>query len=400
MRRREEAIRRFREPRPDPPPCGLPGMSSTGLLIQSPESSPRSVPRILVSDDEAFHRELLARRLRRDGYHCDSCAGGDSALHALHSAPYDLLISDVRTPWSSGSSVIEHVRRIRPETGVMFLASAGDLTAAVEAIKHGAFDYITKPFRPEQVSVSVARALQKRRLQIENDRHRHMLEEQVEARKHQLQETLKLLEATYHSTLVALGTALDSRDAHTGAHSLRVTCYADRLAQALDVPLPERKEIAQGALLHDIGKIGLPDVLLRKPSKLDPSEWALMRRHPEIGWRILSGIRFLRGAALIVLQHHERYDGLGYPAGLKGEAISLGARIFAAVDTLDCVTSDRPFQENMGFEAAAEVVRKGSGEAFDPRVVSAFASISTGEWQRIRQAVSDSGGNDCSRASS
>lgn len=344
--------------------------------------------RILVADDEPFIRDILARKLRAEGYACDACADGEEASRRLAAQPYDLLLSDIRMPGMDGISLIEKARAIQPDIGVILVTSVVDISVAVEVLKQGACDFVAKPFTLEQVSIAASRALEKRRLTLENRRYRERLEEQIEQRRQQLQEALRLLEGTYHSTLIALGTALDSRDAHTGSHSLRVTLYAGRLARELGVQPAERREIEQGSLLHDIGKIGIPDALLRKPGKLTEAEWAMMRRHPEIGHRILSGSRFLRGASLIVLQHHERFDGSGYPAGLQGGEIVLGARIFAVADTFDCMTSERPFQSPVSFDEAAAAIKRGRGVGFDPMVVDAFAAVDVQEWKEIRLAMS------------
>ncbi len=344
--------------------------------------------RILIVDDEAFIREILVRKLRTLGHECDSAEDGRSALELLAEQPYDLLMTDIMMPEMSGVDLFKEATKVRPELAVILVTSVVDLEVAVDALKLGAYDYITKPFSLNEVTLSVARALEKRKLVIENVKYQETLEEQVANRTRQLREALDVLQASYRSTLVALGTALDSRDADTGCHSYRVTLYSTRIARQLGLSAREIRSIEQGALLHDIGKVGVPDDLLRKPERLTDAEWAMMRRHPEIGFRILSGIRFLQGAAQIVLQHHERYDGLGYPRGLGNEAIVIGARIFALADAFDSMTSDRPFQVACSFEAGRDEIRRCSGRQFDPQVVEAFLQIPIEEWQEIRQTVS------------
>jgi putative nucleotidyltransferase with HDIG domain len=234
----------------------------------------------------------------------------------------------------------------------------------------------------------VTRALEKRRLVIENREYQRSLESQVAGRTRQLKEALDVLERTYRSTLMALGTALDSREPDSDGHSLRVTLYTIRLARELGVDNLQMRVIEQGALLHDIGKIGIPDQLLHKPEKLTAAEWILMRRHPEIGFRILSGIKFLQGAAQLVLQHQERYDGAGYPAGLKGNQIMLGARIFAVADTLDGMTSQRPFQAAISFDEARDAIAALPGTQLDPDVVQVFLRMPLDIWRDIRREVS------------
>jgi putative two-component system response regulator len=274
--------------------------------------------RILIADDEVMVREILSRKLTGLGYACECCENGQLALDLLAGKTFDLLLADVLMPEIGGIALLKEVLGICPDIAVILVTSVVDIEVAVDALKHGAYDYITKPFSLEEMSISVSRALEKRRLLLENQNYQRTLEEQVASRTHQLKEALGVLEQTYHSTLVALSKALDSRDADSDGHSLRVTVYTTRLAQQLGIGESDIRVIEQGVLLHDIGKIGIPDELLRKPGELDENEWLLMRVHPEIGYRILTRIKFLKGAAQLVLHHHERYDGKGYPQGLMG----------------------------------------------------------------------------------
>ncbi len=342
---------------------------------------------VLVVEDEALIRDILVRKLSALGYKCRACENGSAALKSLVSSTYDLVLTDLMMPEVDGLALLREVQSISPDTAVIMVTSVADIGIAVDSLKDGAYDYILKPFSLQEVSVIVAGALEKRRLLLENRRYQEVLEEQVASRTKQLREALELLRHTYHSTLLALGTALDSRDADTEGHSLRVTLYTTRLARQVGVSEQELKIIEQAALLHDIGKIGVPDELLRKPEKLTESEWILMRKHPEIGFRILSKIKLLNAAAKIVLQHQERYDGTGYPAGLKGEEIALGARIFAVADTLDCMTSNRPFQKATTFEATRIEILRVSGKQLDPAIVEKFLEIPIEEWRGIYQEV-------------
>jgi len=258
----------------------------------------------------------------------------------------------------------------------------------VDSLKDGAYDYITKPFSLEEVSISVSRALEKRQLVLENRNYQRTLEERVASRTRQLQEALGVLEHTYHSTLVALSKALDSRDADSDGHSLRVTVYATRLAQQLGLEDSQIRTIERGVLLHDIGKIGIPDELLRKPGQLSHSEWLMMQKHPEIGFRILSSIKFLKEAAQLVLHHHEHYDGTGYPQHLKGTEIIPGARIFSIADALDDLTTNRPFQAAISFEDAIKKIKEMSGSQLDPALVDEFLMIPIPEWKALRREIS------------
>jgi len=361
----------------------------SGIVSRIPEISSKSAEvcstRILILESDPVLREILLGKLRNAGYTCDSCEDGDSALKILSGRAYDLVLLDVMTPRMDGFALLKDTLRICPDIGPILIAPALNVDTAVDALKEGAYDYIKKPFSLEELTLSVSRAVEKRRLILENREYQRTLEEQVESRTRQLRETLDVLRQTYDSTLFALGTALDSRDADSNGHSLRVAMYTVRLARGLGLSGEDLKEIQQGALLHDIGKIGIPDALLRKPGKLTEEEWLLMRQHPEIGCRILSGIMFLQGAATLVLQHHERWDGKGYPYGLKGSDISIGARIFAVADVLDCMTTDRPFQAATDFESARDEILRVSGTQLDPEVVAVFAAIPLEEWKSIRR---------------
>lgn len=206
-------------------------------------------------------------------------------------------------------------------------------------------------------------------------------------RSRQLAEALSLLQQTYDETLEALSAALDLRDTETEGHSRRVTEYTLQLARSYGVPQEAMVSIERGSILHDIGKIGIPDGILLKPGKLTPEEWDVMRTHPLLGFRILASIDFLRPAIPIVLCHHERFDGKGYPLGLAGETIPLGARLFAVADTLDAMTSDRPYRQALPFEVAAEEIQRNAGKQFDPKVVEAFFRVSREEWLGIRERV-------------
>jgi putative nucleotidyltransferase with HDIG domain len=232
--------------------------------------------------------------------------------------------------------------------------------------------------------VSLEQALQMKRLEQEVENHQHHLEDMVKQRTKQLQSALRRIEQTYDDTLEALAAALDLRDNDTAGHSLRVTGYCLEMSKAIGCSGEQLKHIVRGAYLHDIGKIGIPDAILLKPGKLTPDERKLMESHARVGYELVSRIVFLAPAAEIVLTHQERYDGTGYPQGLVGEEIPLGARIFAVADTLDAMTTDRPYRRALPFEAArAEIIRE-STRQFDPEVVRVFLSIPEKVWEDIR----------------
>jgi putative two-component system response regulator len=352
-------------------------------LSDSPMDSAYCPARILIVDDEVVMREILTRKLASCGYLCEWCYSGRTALDLLACRTFDLVLADISMPETGGVGFLKQTLKICPDIAVILVTSLVDIEVAVDALKDGAYDYITKPFSLEKLSISVSRALEKRRLVLENQNYQRTLEEQVASRTRQLKEALGVLEHTYHSTLVALSKALDSRDAGSDGHSLRVTVYATRLARQVNLSDSEIRAIEHGILLHDIGKIGIPDELLRKKGQLNESEWLLMRKHPEIGYRILSSIRFLKDAAQLVLHHHERYDGQGYPQRLKTDEIYLGARVFAVADALDDLTSNRLFQPAVSFEAAIREIEIMSGKQLDPNLVDEFLKIPALEWKEI-----------------
>ena len=290
-------------------------------------------------------------------------------------------------PETGGVAFLKEAMMVCPDIAVILATSVVNIEVAVDSLKDGAYDWITKPYSLEEVTISVARALDKRRLLIENRDYQRNLEEQVASRTNQLQGALKVLEHTYHSTLVALSKALDSRDRDADGRSLRVTMYTKRIGDQLGLNDAQLKVLEQGALLHDIGKIGIPDNLLKKYEGFSDSEQKAISKHPAIGHRILSSIKFLEGAARIVLHHHERYDGTGYPQRLRGDEIDLGARILAIADTLEYLTSRPPVSLGMEFETAIQEIRNLAGTQLDPKLVEEFLQIPIQEWKEIRQEV-------------
>jgi putative nucleotidyltransferase with HDIG domain len=255
---------------------------------------------------------------------------------------------------------------------------------AVEAMRLGAMDYIAKPFTAAQIGDTLSGAIQRLRERKERARHLKRLEDFFLEQGVELRRALSSHASASESTLNALVNALDAREHETEAHSRRVGEYALHLAEAMGVSANAREDIRKGALLHDIGKIGISDRILLKPGKLTSEEWVEMRKHPEIGYWILTGSRELRVASDIVIAHHERWDGKGYPNGLVGYDIPLGARIFSVVDTFDALTSNRPYHRGESYESAREEIEMNAGTQFDPSVVEHFLRVAPALWQDIR----------------
>jgi response regulator RpfG family c-di-GMP phosphodiesterase len=341
-------------------------------------------PRVLVVDDEPEIRNLLCELLG-EGYDCTTAASAEEALAELDAAEFDLVISDIQMSGMSGLEMIPRVLSKSPDTVVVMVSGMQTIESAVGAMRVGAFDYVIKPFDLSKVETAVSRALEHRDLRVSKSRYENHLEKLVRSRTAELDKTLRSLGDAYHTTLKALTAALDKRDSETSGHSERVVAYSLRLGRELGLDSEQSRSLEFGALLHDIGKIGVPDAILRKPSKLTEEEWREMREHPLHGRQILAGIEFLEGAARVVAQHHERWDGTGYPYKLKGEGIDLNARIFAVADAFDAMTSDRVYRKGRPYEAAVAELEEWAGRQFDPRVVEAFGSVPAGEWEELRR---------------
>ncbi len=345
--------------------------------------------KVLVVDDEEAIREVVTTLLDAQGYYTVACANGRIALDAFRNDTFDLVLSDIVMPEMDGLKLLSELRVDDPDVPVIMVTAMHDIAIALEAIRAGAYDYILKPFEKDQLYLSVRRALEHRRLVIENRTYQSDLEHLVAERTQQLSIALQDLEQSYDYTLEALGGALDAKDAETEGHCQRVTAFTIKIAKAMGVDKALLRHIARGAFLHDIGKMGVPDSILRKPGPLTAEERQIMRRHCDIGYQVLERIPFLKEAAEIVLSHQECYDGSGYPRGLRAEQIPLGARIFAVADTLDAMISDRPYRKALPISAAREEIQRYSGRQFDPRVVEAFLAHPDSVWVELHDKIGD-----------
>jgi putative nucleotidyltransferase with HDIG domain len=340
---------------------------------------------ILVVDDEEAIREVVSTMLESKGYRCTVAHNGRVAQEHIKRTTPDLILSDMIMPEMDGIKLLEWVREFDPDVPVIMVTAIHDISTALEAIRRGAYDYILKPFEKDQLFLGVGRALQHRRLVNENRKYQRDLEQQVEDRTARLQEALDQLEQSYDDTLEALGSALDLKDAETEGHCQRVTAFCISIAKTMPVPDTYLPILARAAFLHDIGKMAIPDGILRKPGPLTDDEKKIMRTHCEIGYNMLIRIPFLRDAAEIVLAHQEFYDGSGYPRGLRSDHIPLGARIFTIADSLDAMVSDRPYRRALPMSHAREEIKRCSGSQFDPEVVKVFLSIPEQHWMELRE---------------
>lgn len=341
-------------------------------------------PRILIVDDEVEITEILADLLSEE-YECIRAGSAEEALIRLQKSEFQLVISDITMPGMSGLDMIPHVKEFAPDTVVVMISGMQTVESAIGALRLGAFDYLMKPFDLRQVEAVVKRALEHHDLVVAKQRYENHLEELVEQRTIELDKALNSLEGAYRSTLKALTAALETRDSETHGHSERVVTYSLRLGREYGLSTDEMKALEFGSLLHDIGKIGVPDSILRKPAKLTEEEWVRMREHPLHGQQILRGIEFLQGASRVVAQHHEKWDGTGYPLGLRQEEIDICARIFSVADAFDAITSDRVYRRGKPYEAAAQELDDWAGRQFDPKVVEAFHRVPKEDWEELHR---------------
>jgi putative nucleotidyltransferase with HDIG domain len=344
--------------------------------------------RILVVDDEEAIREIVASMLSTAGYACKQAGSGMEALAVLTSGEeFELMLSDLMMADLDGIGLLERTKEKYPDMPVVMVTAVHDISVALAAIRNGAYDYLLKPFEREQLLNTVSRALENRRLKIENRTYQTNLESLVAARTDQLQAALEELRRSYNITLEVLGEALDYKDHETQGHSQRVTAYTMAIASRMGIPKEEIETIARGAFLHDIGKMAIPDDILNKPGKLTQDEVAIMREHCYLGYKLVLKIPVLREAAEIVYSHQECYDGSGYPRHLKGEEIPLGARIFSVADTFDAITSDRVYRRAQSIAAARAEIKRCAGTQFDPEVVASFLEMPDSIWEDLRRDI-------------
>ena len=320
---------------------------------------------VLIVDDEYIGRETLQSVLEGEGYELEMAENGFQAIEKAKQLLPDVILLDVMMPGMTGFEVCQRIRSDPQiaEIPIIILTALDDRESLLNALKAGADDFISKPFDRYELR---ARLLGITRL----NRYQKLLQERAKLREANAQ----LLNA-YEATIEGLSHALDLRDRETEGHSRRVTEVTVKLAQALNFSEEEILHMRRGALLHDIGKIGIPDSILHKPDSLTEEEWTNMRKHPQFAYDMLSPIEYLRPALVIPYSHHEKWDGTGYPRGLKGEEIPMSARLFAIADVWDAVTSDRPYRAAWTEEQATAYIREQAGKHFDPQVVDLFFKV-------------------------
>ena len=341
----------------------VPSTDATPMPFPLPEDGRRA--RVLIVDDEPNIRTVLRVALKPEGYELAEAADGAEALERFADWPPDVVVSDLLMPRMNGTCLLREARGRDDAVGFILLTGVGTVADAVEALRLGADDYLLKPFHVDEVLLAVRRALRHRVLVRQNRFYQNVLEERVA-------ELALQVEQLTVDALLTIANAVEARDGYTGGHVERVTRYAVAAGRKLGMRGERLRGVWVAGLLHDIGKIGVPDTILKKPDELTPDEFEVMKRHPRIGAAILERSAFLRPAVEGVLHHHERWDGRGYPDGLRGEEIPLEGRILAVADAYDAIVTTRAYRDRRDPPAAVEELRRCAGTQFDPQVVEAF----------------------------
>ncbi len=349
-------------------------------------------PGVLFVDDEVIILKTLSRLFRSEPVEVFTAGSAADALDVLQRESIQVVVSDQQMAGTSGVELLAEVRERRPDVIRIMLTGYTEMNVAVEAINHGeVYRLMTKPWNEDDMRATVRQALDTHAMRGEIERlnrvthkQNRVLEEmnrnlelKVQERTRQVQAKHQELRTAYVSTVRALAEAIDAKDAYTRGHSERVAIYASRIARELDCKPDFIERIYLAGLLHDVGKIGVPDAIITKPGNLTLEEYELMKQHPEIGARILEPVSFLADVVPCVRHHHEWYDGSnqGYPDQLRGLAIPYPSRIILVADTVEAMTSDRPYRKAVPLEAVIEEIQRFSGTQFDPEAAEAFLSM-------------------------
>lgn len=356
------------------------------MLILQPElvsAAPVKSHRILVVDDEPYICAILKRWIEAAGYECDTAENAYHAKSLLTEAAYSLVLSDIRMPGESGIEFLRELTDSFPDMAVIMCTGVDDSKTAIDALKLGAFGYIVKPFKQNEVVINVANALERRRLQLIAKNYQAELEEKVQRRTVEIRRREEEL-------VIRLLSTVQQRDDETGAHIRRIGLYSAVLAEAAGWSAIQVDDIRLAATMHDIGKVGIPDRILLKRGPLSRTEFDEVKHHTEIGARILSGssIPLLKLAEEIAMSHHEWWNGEGYPRGLKGETIPESARIVAIADVYDALVHKRVYKPAISEEETLRQMKAERGIHFDPRLLDLFYEVAP-EFQRIRRSLQD-----------
>lgn len=323
---------------------------------------------LLIVDDEESVRRLLNNRLTSEGYQCLEAANASQALDKLRHRKISLVMLDIKMPGKSGVELLPEIKSGYPDTSVIMITATADMQTAVQCMKQGAYDYVIKPFELDVIAIGVGRALEQRRLILENKEYQQHLEEKVA-------EQADKIRASFLNAITALVYALEAKDAYTSGHSRKVADLSATIARALNLPQSQINKLRLAGLLHDIGKIGVQESVLNKPGRLTETEFEQVKHHPVIGEHILSPIVDVTEILEAVRNHHEHYNGKGYPDGLQKDEIPLDARILAVSDAYEAMTSERPYRKSMSADAARDEIVRHKGTQFDPEIADTFNNI-------------------------
>ncbi len=339
---------------------------------------------LLVEENEKRRTHLISFLSQQSLDVQETLSFEEAANRLLNSNDYTIAVFTVLSLESHKISLFRSIRSSNPHLVIVLLTLRENAKLALSLLKQGIVDHITSPDNLAAIYSAIHNEIQKREVIRRNQSYLRKLSRLQSDQQKNIKRALEL-EEVYDSTLENLMTALDLRDVETFGHSRTVAKYSQMLAQILDIKdKPTLDNIRKGALLHDVGKIAIPDVILKKPHPLTPEEWKKIKLHPALGYGLIKEIKLLKEVGNIILYHHERFDGTGYPKGLKKDEIPLEARIFALADALDAITSYRPYRKERNFKAAKKEIQINTGKQFDPKVVDAFCSLNLDTWEKIR----------------
>jgi putative nucleotidyltransferase with HDIG domain len=324
--------------------------------------------KILIIDDELAPRESI-RMVLKDRYDVSTASGAHEGLEMMSKNPVDLVVMDIKMPKMDGITALQEIKKRHPDTEVILLTAYASLDTARDAIRFGAFDYLIKPFDKDDILLVVEKGLEKKRTSTGLKMEREILLGRTSYLEEQINKARNTIMTCYEGTVKALILTIDAKDHYTYSHSSRVARLSSSLARVLGVPERTIKEIEHAASIHDIGKIGIEENILRKNGRLTAEEYEEMKKHPAIGVRIVQSVPFLEDAIPVILYHHERYDGKGYPEGIKGEQIPLSARIVIVADAIDAMMSVRPYRSALTMEKVFNELKENAGTQFDPEIV-------------------------------